>query len=169
MRAIFLITTIILLLPLTTWAQDSLGDIGEIEWKAGRVNFIEALQDGGTLSTAMINWTPRAKILSNEKIIIGANVGSSIFKNTNDSSFFVMEYSLTGEYLLTESWSVEAQVGAQSWLTTGYDLSFMPGIGAIYRLSEKALNYIDRITLTYTPVFQDDTTHEIKLGAGLTF
>lgn len=132
-----------------------------------RLVFLEALQAEGSISTAMMNWTPNYQ-LSN-RIGIGADIGASVFSNENDVKFFVMEFAATGEYFWTPRWSSEVLLGTQVWYTSNYDPALMAGVGGAYHYAKKRLQYIDRLVFTYTPVFQDEMTHEIKLGLGIKF
>jgi hypothetical protein len=116
--------------------------------------------------SGIARWMPETRLADN--ILAGLDVGISGLKSNSTGTFAVLEYAAVGRYELNPQWSARLILGAQTWVNNG-GTSLAAGAGGVYALPTPLFEHIDSVFLTYMPVFQSKTTHEISAGVGVKF
>lgn len=143
--------------------------VKKMEWFSLRAAPLGVLQNysGAQSYSAMISWNP--EVTFSKKWTVGFDFGYSIYKNSNQNRFKVLEYGLAGAYRIKGPWAIEAIAGGQTWIASGQKTGPMAGLNGKYIFPERLCGFIDQVFMGFGEVFQSVGFSIARVGIGAKF
>ena len=150
----------LLLLPFTAGAQNS-------DWCVFRLQGFAAIQQFGQSASGQVGWDPLYSL--GNGFGIRGNIGGTLLKGFPDR-FAAVEYEARLSYACTNSLSIEAGGGAQTWLLASGGTSPVFGAALSWMFFRK-ISWLRACVCAGYSVFlpKDNLTHEPRVGVMLAF
>lgn len=133
-------------------------------FRTGAIYVFQA--SGGLTYSGVLTWNPELKL--SRAFAVGITAGGSVLKQTSNSFFPLLEYSLNASFtnlpfLPQLGW--ELGFGAQTWVNYG-GTNWEINTSFLWKFDHRLLGFVDRLFVGYVALPSSSLTQELKLGLG---
>ena len=128
-----------------------------------------ATQGGGSSFGVIAKYLPSYDLITGANpISVGLDLGITSFNNSGQSNFYVLQYGISGKYLMNSNFDASLALGGQTW-TSGNGTAFYVGPTLNYHLTERLLYVLDGFYVSYNAVTQTHFANLVSAGINFKF